>query len=86
MPDGLEDLRARGTRQAPGRAAMGARATSSLLSWNASTCVHAAGGGHLATLRRARDLDERTCTNAARGGHLEVLRWAPAGARLPICD
>jgi len=44
------------------------------------TCRFAAGGGHLAVLRWAREheceWDLRTCRAAAEGGHLEVLRWA----------
>ena len=43
-------------------------------------CESAAEGGHLETLKWAREndcpWDERTCAFAAKGGHLEVLKWA----------
>ena len=45
--------------------------------WDASTCLHAAAGGHLYVLQWAREngcpWDSRTC--AAIGGHLDVLKW-----------
>jgi len=44
------------------------------------TCVAAASGGHLETLKWLRGSgchwDENTCTRAALGGHLETLTWA----------
>ena len=42
-------------------------------------CESAAEGGHLETLKWAREndcpWDERTCAFAAKGGHLEMLKW-----------
>jgi len=49
---------------------------------NEWTCVAAAQGGHLETLKwlKKRDgrLNEWVCWTAARNGHLEVLKWALA--------
>jgi hypothetical protein len=48
--------------------------------WDECTCAHAAYGGHLEVLQRARangcEWNASTCANAARGGHLETLQWA----------
>jgi hypothetical protein len=44
------------------------------------TCAKAASGGHLVTLKWAREngcpWNEQTCAYAAEGGHLEMLKWA----------
>ena len=59
---------------------MGARERRPWDEWTRTNlCSNAAGGGHLETLRGARErlpVDERTCEYAAENGHLETLKWA----------